>query len=220
MTSASISSVTNKPWPVMTLAEAHAALTAPGQRFEMEEVVIRGVPTRVWKNAPPTLREVVAFSRLYQNREVIVHENERVTFEGFYRAVMTLAHAMQKMGVEKGDRVAIIMRNVPEWPVIFYAAEIIGAIVTPLNAWWTGPELEYGLVDSGAEFAFTDAERLERIAEHFVNCPDLEARHRQPVGRRDAEPHRVAPRRHHRRAERLGETARASHAGCRHRGGR
>ena len=49
----------------------------------------------------------------------------------------------------------------------------IGAIVTPLNAWWTGPELEYGLVDSGSEFAFVDAERLERIAEHLVNCPDL-----------------------------------------------
>jgi long-chain acyl-CoA synthetase len=49
----------------------------------------------------------------------------------------------------------------------------LGAIVTPLNAWWTGPELEYGLVDSGAKIAFVDAERLERIAEHLVNCPDL-----------------------------------------------
>jgi long-chain acyl-CoA synthetase len=49
----------------------------------------------------------------------------------------------------------------------------IGAIVTPLNAWWTGPELEYGLVDSGSNIAFVDSERLERIAEHLVNCPDL-----------------------------------------------
>src|SRR5271170_7187699 len=162
-----------KPWPVITLAEAHAALTAPGQRFEMEEVVIRGVPTRTWKNAPPTLREVVLFSRLYQNKEFIIYENDRVTFEAFYRATVTLAHALAKLGVKKGDRVAIVMRNLPEWPVIFYAAEIIGAIVTPLNAWWTGPELEYGLVDSGAAIAFVDAERLERIAEHLVNCPDL-----------------------------------------------
>ena len=160
-------------WPVMTLAEAHARLTAPGQRFEMEEVVIRGVPTRVWKNAPPTLREVVAFGRIYGQREFVVYENDRVTFEAFYRAAVTLAHALQKYGVQKGDRVALIMRNLPEWPAIFYAAEIVGAIVTPLNAWWTGPELEYGLVDSGAEFAFADAERLERIAEHLVNCPDL-----------------------------------------------
>src|ERR1700722_4547107 len=150
-----------KPWPVMSIAEAQARLTAPGQRFKMEEVVIRGVPTRTWKNAPATLREVVAFSRFYGSREFIIYENDRVTFEGFYRATITLAHALQKMGVQKGDRVALIMRNLPEWPVIFYAAEIIGAIVTPLNAWWTGPELEYGLVDSGAKFVFTDAERLE-----------------------------------------------------------
>jgi long-chain acyl-CoA synthetase len=169
----STSSVTGKPWPAMSLADAHARLTAPGQRFEMEEVVIRGVPTRVWKNAPATLREVVAFSRFYGQREFMVYENDRVTFEAFYRATVKLAHEMQKIGVEKGDRVAIVMRNLPEWPIAFYAAEILGAIVTPLNAWWTGPELEYGLVDSGSEFAFVDAERLERIAEHLVNCPDL-----------------------------------------------
>ena len=162
-----MSDVSEKPWPAMSIAQAHALLTAPGSRLEMEEVDIRGVPTRVWKNAPPTLREVVSLSRVYGTRELIVYENDRVTFEAFHRAVINLAHAMQKMGVEQGDRVAIIMRNLPEWPVIFYAAEIIGAIVTPLNAWWTGPELEYGLVDSGSEFAFIDAERLERIAEHL-----------------------------------------------------
>src|SRR5579862_6739504 len=104
-----------KPWPVMSLAQAHALLTAPGQRFEMEDVVIRGIATRVWKNAPPTLREVVAFSRIYGPREAFIHEDDRVTFEGFYRATITLAHALQKLGVQKGDRVALIMRNLPEW---------------------------------------------------------------------------------------------------------
>ncbi len=38
-------------WPAMSIAEAHALLTAPGQPFEMEEMVIRGVNMRVWKNA-------------------------------------------------------------------------------------------------------------------------------------------------------------------------
>ena len=42
-------------WPAMSLAQVKAALTAPGARFEMEDAEIRGVPTRVWKNAPPTL---------------------------------------------------------------------------------------------------------------------------------------------------------------------
>ena len=160
-------------WPAVSLAEAHAILTAPGQRLEMDEIVIRGIRTRIWKNLPPTMRELLAFSRAFGSREFIVYENERVTYEGFYRATVTLAQEMRRRGVQKGDRVALVMRNLPEWPVVFYAAGILGAIATPLNAWWTGPELEYGLVDCGAEFVFTDAERLERLSEHFLNCPDL-----------------------------------------------
>jgi long-chain acyl-CoA synthetase len=158
----------------MSLAEAHARLTSPGSRFEMEEVVIRGVPTRCWKNAPPTMRDILAAGRLYRDRDFLVYEDERVSFESFWRAACAIAWALKSHGVEKGDRVAIIMRNLPEWAAAFYGAGVIGAIVTPLNAWWTGSEIEYGLVDSGAKVAFLDSERLERIAEHLVNCPALE----------------------------------------------
>src|SRR5665213_3156687 len=166
---------TPKPgWPAMSLKEAHARLTAPGMPFEMDEVVIRGNKTRVWKNIPPTLRELLVAARTaYGTREFVIYENDRTTYDTFYRAATAIAAELQKQGVKKGDRVAIVMRNIPEWPVIFYGAQIIGAIVTPLNAWWTGPELEYGLVDSGTKIAFVDAERLERISEHLVNCPDL-----------------------------------------------
>ncbi|HEV2366058.1 MAG TPA: class I adenylate-forming enzyme family protein [Caulobacteraceae bacterium] len=161
-------------WPAMSLAEATAILTAPGMPCEMEEVVIRGVPTRVWKNAPPSLRAVVEGGRAFGERIFLVYEDERVSFEAFFRAVAHLAHRLAEEGVEKGDRVAVVMRNLPEWPVAFYAAAAIGAIVTPLNAWWTGPELEYGLVDSGSKVAIVDAERLERLAEHLSRCPELE----------------------------------------------
>jgi long-chain acyl-CoA synthetase len=166
---------TPKPgWPAMSLKEAHARLTAPGMPFEMDEVVIRGNKTRVWKNIPPTLRELLVAARTaYGTREFVIYENDRTTYDTFYRAATAIAAELQKQGVKKGDRVAIVMRNIPEWPVIFYGAQIIGAIVTPLNAWWTGPELEYGLVDSGTKIVFVDAERLERISEHLVNCPDL-----------------------------------------------
>jgi len=158
----------------MSVAEAHKRLTAMGSMFEMEEATIRGVRMRVWKNLPPSLRELLVFARaMWGKREFVVYENDRATYETWYRASIAIARELEKHGVKKGDRVAIIMRNLPEWPAIFYGAGIIGAVVTPLNAWWTGPELEYGLVDSGAKIVFTDAERLERIAEHLVNCPDL-----------------------------------------------
>jgi long-chain acyl-CoA synthetase len=160
-------------WPAMSIAEAHRLITAPGMPCEMEEIVIRGVATRVWKNLPPSLRAVAEHARSFGDKIFLVHEDERVSFEAFFRAVSAFAHELQVQGVAKGDRVAIIMRNVPEWPVAFYAAASLGAIVTPLNAWWTGPELEYGLVDSGSKIAIVDAERLERINEHLERCPDL-----------------------------------------------
>jgi long-chain acyl-CoA synthetase len=160
-------------WPAMSIAEANRIITAPGTPCEMEQLVIRGVPTRVWKHAPPSLRSVVEAGRAHGENIFLVHEDERVSFEACFRAVSALAHELAAQGVVKGDRVAIIMRNVPEWPVAFYAAASLGAIVTPLNAWWTGPELEYGLVDSGTKVAIVDAERLERINEHLERCPDL-----------------------------------------------
>jgi long-chain acyl-CoA synthetase len=160
-------------WPVCSIAEAHARLTAPGMPFEMETMTIRGIETRVWKNAPPDLRSEVLACRAFAGREFIVYEDERVTFDGFHRAVAHFSAQLIKDGVRKGDRVALIMRNLPEWPVAFYAAVSIGAIVTPLNAWWTGPELEYGLSDSGSKVCIVDAERWERIVEHVHNCPEL-----------------------------------------------
>jgi len=157
----------------MSIAEAHAQLTAPGARFEIEEKVIRGIPTRVWKNAPPTLRDVFLNGRAFGDREFMVYEEDRATYEAFARATVTLARRLQADGVRKGDRVAVIMRNLPEWPVAFFAGVLCGAIVTPLNAWWTGAELEYGLADSGTKVALVDDERLERILPHLDACPEL-----------------------------------------------
>jgi len=161
-------------WPRLSVAAADAILTAPGQRLEMETVDIRGVPTRVWKNAPPHLAALIQFSRGHGDRVFSIYEDERVTFDANFRAVATLAQRLRDMGVAKGDRVALAMRNLPEWPVIFFAGVSIGAIVVPLNAWWTGPELEYGLADSGARILFVDAERDQRLAAHYANLPALE----------------------------------------------
>ena len=80
----------------------------------------------------------------------------------------------------KGDRVAIIMRNLPEWPVAFFGATALGAIVTPLNAWWTGPELEYGLTDSGAKVADLRRASAGAHREHLAALPGAGAGLRQP----------------------------------------
>ena len=161
-------------WPARSRAECRAMLTAPGQRFEMEETEIRGVTLRTWKNAPPNLRAIALLGKSYGEREFVIYENERVTYDAWFRAVAKLAAEFQSRGVQKGDRVALAMRNLPEWPVVFFAAVTIGAICVPLNAWWTGQELAYGLADSGTKLLVCDEERWERIAEHRAECPDLE----------------------------------------------
>ncbi|WP_416907838.1 MAG: class I adenylate-forming enzyme family protein [Polymorphobacter sp.] len=161
-------------WPAMSIAEAHAMLTAPGQVLEMETVTIEGRPVRAWKNAPPTLAHVFAAGRGHGEKIFLVHEDERVSFEAFARAALQLAAHWRARGLEKGDRVAVIMRNLPEWPVAFFAAAISGAIVTPLNAWWTGAELEFALGDSGARFLVIDGERLGRLRPHLGALPWIE----------------------------------------------
>src|SRR5271169_2754101 len=161
-------------FPAMSLAAAHAALTQPGSAFEIEERSIRGVLTRVWKNAPPTLREAFLAGRAHGGKTFIVYRDERVSFEEMARAALAIADALQAEGLEKGDRVAIAMRNLPEWPAAFFGTVLAGGVATLLNAWWTGPELEYGLNDSSAKIAFVDRERLERLFEHLHNCPALE----------------------------------------------
>jgi len=154
--------------------EAVAALTAPGQMFEMEELTIRGIPTRTWKSAPATLRAVLELSTLHGDKDFLVYEDERITFAEHARVVAGLAHALaERYGIQKGDRVAIAMRNLPEWVMAFWAAISVGAVVVPLNAWWTGPELAFGLADSGTSLVFVDEERDARIRPHLPDLPFL-----------------------------------------------
>jgi len=154
----------------MSIAEATARLTAPGAPFEMEETEIRGVKLRVWKNAPGSLRDVFELTQFYADRTYLVYEDERMTYKEHYDLVSRLAHLMvNEYGISKGDRVAIAMRNFPEWVVCFWATAICGGIVVPLNAWWTGAELEYGLDDSGSSVLFADEQRANELRDHFKN---------------------------------------------------
>ena len=162
-------------WPAMSLAEATARLTAPGAKFEVGEVAIRGVPTRVWTNTPPSLPWLITAARAHGERLVTIYEDERVTYEANFRATATLAAHLAGAGVGKGDRVAIAMRNLPEWVAAFFAVTALGAVAVPLNAWWTGGELAYGLADSGAKLLIADGERHERLAAHYADLHDLTA---------------------------------------------
>jgi long-chain acyl-CoA synthetase len=144
-------------------AEAIAALTAPGQPFEIERLEIAGRSVRNFKYAPPSLR---AMYELYRSDlPFIIFDNDRYTFAGAWHAAARIAHVLvHDLGVARGDRVAIAMRNYPEWMLAFMAITSIGAVAVALNAHWQPDELAHGVADSGATALFADQERLDRLA--------------------------------------------------------
>jgi long-chain acyl-CoA synthetase len=160
----------------MSVAAVTERLTGPGSPFEVVEEDIRGIRTRTWKMAPPSLLTVFERSLAHGDADFLVYEDDRVTFAEHYRMAATLAHRLaDELGVQKGDRVAIAMRNLPEWVIVFWGAIAVGAIVVPLNAWWTGEELRYGLADSGSSVLVADEERVDRLAPHLSGLEELRA---------------------------------------------
>ena len=154
-----------------TRDQAIAALTAAGAPFELASIEHRGVPLRVFANAPESMRDILAATAVHGDRDFLVYEGERTTFREHLAIVAGLAGWLaDEHGVGKGDRVAIGMRNYPEWVMSFWATMSLGAIAVPLNAWWLGPELEYAITDSGCKALLLDGERLERLGPHLADA--------------------------------------------------
>ena len=145
------------------LEEAWNALIGPGGRFEVVETEIRGQRLREYKNASPTLRALWEDTAAYAERDYLVYREERWTYARAQRDAAALAVWLFEQGVEPGDRVAIAMRNYPEWLLAYWACTSVGVAAVGVNAWWTGPELAYGIEDSDPRVIIADEERLERL---------------------------------------------------------
>jgi long-chain acyl-CoA synthetase len=155
-----------------SIEEIRTVLGLSGLPFEIEQVEVEGRSIRCWKNAAPSMAALVEKSREYGDMDFIVYMDERLPFSEHYQKVAAVAHQLiDRFGIVKGDRVAIAMRNYPEWSIAFWAAAAVGAVVVPLNAWWTSDELEYGLTDSGSRLIFADAQRLERLQNIASDLP-------------------------------------------------
>jgi long-chain acyl-CoA synthetase len=175
----------------MSIAQANALLAAEGSPVAVTDGKINGVDMKIYANAPGTLRDILMLSATFGERMFMVYEDERVTFAAHARAVEHFTHTLRdEFGVQPGDRVAVIMRNYPQWSVAFFAALCCGAIATPMNSWWTGDELAYGLKDSGAKVAVVDGQIFERLRDHWDELTALEA----IIIARESEEERADPR--------------------------
>ena len=147
------------------LKQAWAELTAPGAPFEIKEIEVRRVNIRTFKNAPPSIRELWLSTAQFADREYLVYEDERMTYAQAHSQTAAIANWLFRQGVKPGDRVAIAMRNYPEWMLVYWACVSVGIAVVGMNAWWVTDEVEFALKDSEPKVVFCDEERLARILE-------------------------------------------------------
>ncbi|WP_224387996.1 class I adenylate-forming enzyme family protein [Pseudonocardia sp. ICBG1293] len=154
-----------------------AGLTAPGGEFELVDADVRGVPMRVYRRGPHTLAELWATTAAWPERTFTVHHGERLGYAEHRSLVADLAGVLTgRFGLGPGDRVAIAMRNLPEWPVVFFAAQVAGLVVVPLNAWWSAPELAWAVADSGARVVVADPERCAALCGAGTGVPVVRVR--------------------------------------------
>ena len=142
---------------------ASKQVCAPGTLFEIVETPIRGTLTKTFIGTPPNIRTLFEMASVREDEFLIYEEERWIMSELLSLANQIGTGLIQKLGVEKGDRVAIAMRNYPEWVAAFIAITSVGAVAVPLNAWWKSDELAFAISDSGSKVVFADDERIEHL---------------------------------------------------------
>ena len=147
------------------LDQVWTELIAPGAPFEVVEAAVGNQRLRVFRHAPPDVRALWLSTTAFAERDYLIYGEARLTYGQAHAQVAAAANWLADQGVRPGDRVAIAMRNYPEWMLIYWACVSTGLAVVGMNAWWTAEEAAYVLRDSAPKVVFCDAERLERIVE-------------------------------------------------------
>ena len=152
-----------------------ARLTGPGGPFEIVVDDVVGTRMPVFKNRLRSLRALLEQSAAHGAKEYLVYEDRRISYAQHLRMVASVAHALrERFGVAKGDRVAILAANCPEWIVTFWAAQALGAVAVGLNGWWAGDEIAYGVRDCDPKLLIADRRRLERVSGSALGVPVVE----------------------------------------------
>ncbi len=147
------------------LKQAWQELTGPGQPFEVTTETVGSVPIRTFRHAPPSLREIWLSTAGHADKDYLVFSGERCTYSEAHTFTASIARWLHDAGVGPGDRVAIAMRNYPEWMLAYWAVTSMGAVVVGMNAWWVAQEMAFALEDSVPRVLICDRERLQRFSE-------------------------------------------------------
>jgi long-chain acyl-CoA synthetase len=110
-----------------------------------------------------TLNEIF-FAVVERNDRVVVMHRRAIRWisissSEFYQSVVGVARALQEWGIRKGDRVAILSENRPEWTMADFACLLLGAVVVPVYTTLTSEQTAYILQDSGSRIVFVSSEK-------------------------------------------------------------
>lgn len=171
--------------PETPIDEIIGMLTAPDMPFATTEAEVKGVTHTVFANQPATLREAFMMFLAHADKEYMVYGDTRLTFaETVSKASMVAQALVEDFGVKKGDRVALAMRNYPEWPIAYMGIVAAGGIAVLMNAWWQSEELDWALKNCEASLVIADAPRAQRMTSTLEEL-DLQA----IIARDQFEPH-------------------------------
>jgi Acyl-CoA synthetases (AMP-forming)/AMP-acid ligases II len=112
----------------------------------------------------------------YVENICFIHEDRELTFSELNRYVNSLGNKLRSMGLQKGDNVAIMLPNMPEFVISYFAIQKIGAVAVTFNVMSTPYELSYYLKNSDSKALMTNStsvERFERIREEIPLCRHL-----------------------------------------------
>ena len=152
---------------------ARALVTQPGSLLEVGQVDVAGQSLLGYVNAPSSMRDLWMLATGHGEAEYMVYLDERMTYHDAAERVAGFANWLREQGIVPGDRVAIAMRNYPEWMLAHWAINAVGAVVVGLNAWWVADEMAYALDDSKPKMLIADQQRLATFATVNDQFPDM-----------------------------------------------
>jgi len=112
--------------------------------------------------------------KLFASEVAMVSEGGRLTYAETWSRCRRLAGVLTRLGVEPGDRVAVLALNSHRYLEIYLAVPASGRVVVPLNTRHAEPELRYALEDAGARLLITDRDpgALAKTVERVISLPD------------------------------------------------
>jgi long-chain acyl-CoA synthetase len=143
---------------------------------QLVEEVHKGIRVLNYVNRPVNLNQILEKSTdRFPDKPVFECLPEKITYRRFFANVNALAAAMQtKLGIVKGDRVALLLNNDPTFPLVFFAAARLGAVSVPINTRFVSNEIAFILKDSGAKVAFVHPDYWKECRRARPSAPALE----------------------------------------------